>query len=164
MATDEQLATYLNDHLTGAAAGVDLAEKSAAKNRDTPFGSFLTDLRTAIEEDRLTLVALMERLGIDRAKVKQAMGGAVEKLSRLRLHDAVTGDSDLSRLMELEALDIGVTGKLALWRTLQELAATDSRLAEADLDTLIKRARAQLQQIEEHHRETARALALRTTH
>lgn len=159
MANDDQLATYLNDHLTGAAAAVDLAEKSAAKNKGTPFGMFMSDLGTAIEEDRLTLATLMERLGIERARIKQAMGAAVERLSRLRLHDAVTGDPDLSRLMELEALDMGVTGKLALWRTLQELALTDARLAGADLDTLVKRAKAQLVQIEEHHRETARALA-----
>ncbi|MDQ4133877.1 MAG: hypothetical protein M3179_11890 [Actinomycetota bacterium] len=159
MAADENLATYLNDHLSGATAAVDLAEKSASQNEGTPFGTFMADLKTAIDEDRGVLVTVMERLDIDTATVKQATGRLFEKVSRLRLHDAVTGDPVLSRLMELEALDMGVTGKLALWRTLQEVAATDTRLAQTDLDTPIKRARAQLQQIEEHHRETARAFA-----
>jgi len=159
MAADEQLATYLNDHLAGAMGAVDLAEKSAEKNSGIALGTFLSGLKTAIEEDRVTLVMVMERLGVEQATIKQASGRIVEKLSRLRLHEKVTGDPVLSRLMELETLHMGVTGKLSLWRTLQEVARRDSRLAGVDLEALIQRAQSQIAEITEQHQEVARAFA-----
>ena len=39
MPSDEPLGTYLNDHLAGAAAGVELAEKLGANYEGTPLGT-----------------------------------------------------------------------------------------------------------------------------
>ncbi len=41
----------------------------------------------------------------------------------------VTGDADLSRLLELETLSMGITGKADLWQSLTEAPKTDTRLA-----------------------------------
>jgi hypothetical protein len=151
----EQLATYLNDHLGGATAGRDLAEKIAADNEGTELGSFMAGVLAAIEEDRQTLEDVMQRAGVEKAAVKQAAGRLAERLGRVRLHRAVTGDPGLSRLMELEALIMGVTGKLALWRTLREVARDDDRLAGVDFDVLIARAQEQLSGLEDHHQVVA---------
>ena len=155
MAENEQLATYLNDHLAGSMAGRDLAEKVAADNEGTALGSFASTLLAAIEEDKATLESLMQRLDVEQAVIKQAAGRLAEKVSLLRLHKMITGKSELSRLMELETLMMGVLGKLALWQTLQELAATEAGLAGVDLDRLVARAREQLQGLEDHHRAAA---------
>lgn len=44
---------------------------------------------------------------------------AAEKLVRLKLNGRLRGYSPLSRLLELEMLHIGITGKLELWQALQ---------------------------------------------
>lgn len=155
MVAHEQLATYLNDHLAGAEAGRDLAEKIASDNEGTELGSFMSGVLVAIEDDRQTLEDVMRRAGVERAALKQAAGHLAEKLGRLRLHQRITGDPGLSRLLELEALIMGVTGKLALWRALGEVAGGDDRLADVDFEVLVGRAQEQLSGLEEHHRIVA---------
>ena len=98
----------------------------------------------------------MQRLGVEKAGTKQAAGRVVEKLGRLRMHEKVTGDPGLSRLLELESLIVGVNGKLARWRALRPISAADDRLAGVDLDDLIGRAQGQLATLEEHHRAARR--------
>ena len=151
----DRLGTYLNDHLAGAAAALDLVAKAAAKNRDRAEGAFFDELRAAIDEDRATLEDVMGRVGVERAGVKQAAGRVAERISRLRLHERVTGDPDLSRLMELEAIAVGVTGKLALWQSLQTVAQAYPPLTDVNFQALIGRARQQLAGIEERHRAAA---------
>jgi hypothetical protein len=46
------LAIYLNDHLAGATAGLELARRARGSNRDTELGEFLERLTGEIEEDR----------------------------------------------------------------------------------------------------------------
>jgi hypothetical protein len=151
-----QLATYLNDHLAGSMTAIELVEKSAAQNRGTRLGDFLAELLGAIDEDRAALEGIMERLGVEKGGVKATAGRMVEKVSRLRLHEKVTGDPDLSRVLELETLLMGVTGKLRLWQSLQASMASDPRLAGVDLDALVRRAHDQLAALDDHHREAAR--------
>jgi hypothetical protein len=149
------LATYLNEHLAGAMVAIDLAGKAADRNRGDRLGVFLAELLKAIDEDRVSLEGVIERLGVEKGGVKATAGRVVEKVSRLRLHEKVTGDPHLSRVLELETLIIGVTGKLRLWHSLQESMASDARLAGVDLDALVQRARDQLAGLDVHHREAA---------
>jgi hypothetical protein len=60
----------------------------------------------------------------------------------------MTGSPQLSLLLELELLYLGIEGKHTLWRTLRVLTGTDTRLAEFDFDNLIKRAQEQLTGVE----------------
>ena len=149
------LATYLNDHLAGAMAALDLAGKAAARHQGDGAGGFLHDLLRAIDDDRVALEGIMDRLGVEKGGAKATAGRVVEKVSRLRLHDKVTGDPELSRVLELETLIIGVTGKLQLWHSLQQLAPSEPRLADVDLEALVRRAHEQLAGLDEHHREAA---------
>jgi hypothetical protein len=132
---DKLLSIYLNDHLAGATVGVELARRLRASNRDEPdFAAPLADICAEIETDRASLEAAMERLGISRGKVKPAAGWAGEKLGRLKLNGQLRGYSPLSRLVELELLLIGITGKLRMWKALErtrgELGVDFGRLAE----------------------------------
>ncbi|MGH2883806.1 MAG: hypothetical protein ACRDPA_14110 [Solirubrobacteraceae bacterium] len=85
---------------------------------------------------------------IDRIKVFGGWG--VEKLGRLKFNGQVLGYSPLSRIVELEALSLGVHGKRALWRTLCELDLIELSSAPVPLADLIIRAEQQLAALESH--------------
>jgi hypothetical protein len=150
------LSIYLNDHLAGSTAGVELAKRSLSSNRATPYGDFLEWLMEQIAEDRRSLISLMSRLGIRRDPFKQAAGWGIEKAGRLKLNGRLTGYSPLSRLVELEGLWTGVNGKLSLWRALTAVAAEDPRLDPIWLIELQARADEQLRRIDEHRNSAAR--------
>ena len=150
------LPIYLNDHLAGATAGRDLARRAAGSNRsDEGYHPALTELAREIQEDRDSLRLLMRRLDIGTDRAKQLAAWAAEKAGRLKLNGRLLRYSPLSRLEELEALALGVTGKLALWRTLRLLARQEPRLSAQDLERLVERAEQQLKAIETCHRRAA---------
>jgi hypothetical protein len=146
------LAIYLNDHRAGATVGVELARRSAVSNRGSGYGRFLDELAAEIRSDREALIEIMRslRVGVDRVKVSAAW--AVEKLGRLKLNGRLLGYSPLSRLVELEAVTLGVAGKLAMWRTLEQLGPDRPELSKAALQDLIARAQRQLESLEEQRR------------
>jgi hypothetical protein len=153
---DDLLGIYLNDHLAGSVVGHELAKRCRSNNAGTPLGEFLDGLVSEIEEDRRALDEVMDRLGVRRNPAKQAGGWMAEKIGRAKLNGRLFGYSDLSRLEELEGLTVGVTGKLALWRNLEMLAATDERLVTAPIGEVIARSLGQLRDLERHRVEAAR--------
>lgn len=155
---EELLAIYLNDHLAGATAGVELARRLRGSNEDDPeFGPALAEICAEIEADRETLKAAMDQLGVGQGKLKPIAAVLGERLGRLKLNGRLWGYSPLSRLDELELLQIGVTGKRRLWRALEHTHASD--LPGLELGVLAERATEQLRQLEALHLKAA-ALAL----
>lgn len=149
---------YLNDHLAGATAGVELARRLRASNRDDPeFGPVLAEVCAEIEADRETLRTAMERLGADQSRLKPLAAVLGERLGRLKLNGQLRGYSPLSRLVELELLQIGVVGKRRLWWALDQTHADD--LSALDLGALAERATEQLRRLEALHLKAA-SLAL----
>lgn len=154
------LAIYLNDHLAGATGGRELARRAAKSNQASAFGPFLAELAGEIDDDRDALLAIMRALGIgvDRLKVFAGWGG--EKLGRMKPNGRLRGYSPLSRVIELEVLSLGVHGKLALWRSLEQLETNQPALDATRLAELARRAEHQLERIETHRlRAVAEALA-----
>lgn len=147
---DKLLRIYLNDHLAGATVGGEVARRALSSNEGTAYEAFLRDLVSAIEEDKSELRSLMQTLGISADPFKTRAAWVAEKVGRLKLNGQLTGYSPLSRLIELEGLLLGVTGKLALWRALKNIADHDPRLAVSDFDKLIARAEEQRAGLEEH--------------
>jgi hypothetical protein len=77
----------------------------------------------------------------------------------LKLNGQLAGYSPLSRLVELESLYLGITGKRELWRALQRTLGTDAR--GFDFEELDRRAERQAADVEVHRLEAARmALSL----
>lgn len=154
----ELLAIYLNDHLAGATVGVELARRLRASNQDDPeFGPALAEVCAEIEADRETLKAAMDQLGVSQSKLKPFAAVLGERLGRLKLNGRLRGYSPLSRLDELELLQIGVVGKRRLWRALEHTRAGD--LPGFELGALAERATEQLRRLEALHLKAA-ALAL----
>lgn len=150
----EPLAIYLNDHLAGATLGVELARRLRASNEDDPaFGPVLAEVCAEIEADRETLKAAMDRLGMDQSRLKPLAAVLAERLGRLKLNGRLWGYSPLSRLEELELLQIGVVGKRRLWRALEHTHAGE--LPDFDPGALAERATEQLRQLEALHLKAA---------
>lgn len=155
------MAIYLNDHLAGATAAAEVASRAAASNRgDSRYEKPLVELREEISKDRQSLLEIMEELEVSVDKAKQLVAWAAEKLGRLKLNGRLRGYSPLSRVVELEFLALGVTGKLALWRTLAALGSAHPNLDVEQLERLLARASEQLERISEC-RERAAAEAFR---
>jgi hypothetical protein len=153
------LEIYLNDHLAAATGGRDLARRAAASNRGSEYGPFLERLAGDINEDRESLLAIMRALNVKVDRLKVLAGWGAEKVGRLKLNGRLLGYSPLSRLVELETLALGVHGKLALWRSLQQLEPTLPGMADGLLAELVDRAQSQLEELELHRlRACAQAL------
>ena len=144
-----RLDVYLNDHLAGAMVGTELSRRAAENNRGTSLGDFLEELHREIVEDRQTLQRVMTELGVEQSALKPAAGWVLEKAGRLKLNGQIRGYSPLSRLVELEGLETGVSGKRALWQALSSVFHGDPRLAQFNLAGLIARAEEQLEGIGE---------------
>jgi hypothetical protein len=149
------LPIYLNDHLAGATAARALVRRAASSNRGSEYGSFLDRLATDLDDDRDALLAIMKLLGASVDQLKVLGGWGAEKLGRFKLNGRLLGYSPLSRLVELEALALGVRGKLALWRTLELLVPNRPELKRFELSHLIARAQRQLDEIEAYRLQAA---------
>jgi hypothetical protein len=147
------LAIYLNDHRAGAAGGVELARRARSSNRGTRWGQALEPVCAEIEADLATLEQVMEDLGVKRNVAKIAAAWSAEKVGRLKPNGLLRGYSPLSRMLELEMLHIGITGKMELWRALEATLA--SRLIQFDLPGLIERAESQRTTVEHLRIEAA---------
>jgi hypothetical protein len=147
------LAIYLNDHLAAATGGLELVRRAARSNEGSPLGEFLAELAVEIEEDRDQLRKLMAELGIREDRIKVAAGWSGEKLGRLKLNGRLRGYSPLSRVVEIEGLQIGVNAKLEMWRTVGRVAGAKAR--RVDLERLAKRAERQRRQLAARHKTAA---------
>jgi hypothetical protein len=150
------LGIYLNDHLAGSTVGLELAKRARGQNRHSEYGGFLETLVKEIEADRKALEGIMDDLEVRKDTAKVAAGWIAEKAGRLKLNGRLTGYSPLSRLVEIEALALGVTGKLALWKALRLLADGEPALDGPALERLIERAERQQRDLEEHRLAAAR--------
>jgi hypothetical protein len=151
----EALATYLQDHLAGSVHAVGLLEFMRDQHTCERLGQFASDLLIEIESDRDVLRRLAERVGSGSSDSKELGAWFGERLSRVKLHHHT--DDGLGTFEALEFLELGISGKLALWRALGAASATDPRLNGIDFEHLAARARLQQSQVEERRLEAAQA-------
>ena len=156
MAT-QPLATYLNNHLAGAAVGLTLLGHIEHEFAGTPAGALAAGLRAEIADDRRQLEELIARLGIAEDRPRQAAGWVTEKLTELKLRVDDPRGGALHRLEALEALSLGIEGKRLMWRALIAAAEVRPDLAGADLPGLERRAADQRDRVEVLRLEAARA-------
>ena len=142
--SDPALSAYLNDHLAGSAAGVQLAKRCSEAHQGSDLGQYLVDLVGEIQEDRRVLERVMTQVGAQSNPVKQAGALGAEYLTRLKHLTPVLGSgSTVARLEEIELLSLGIEGKRLLWGLLDELSGSDDRLQAFDFTALGERAQTQ---------------------
>jgi hypothetical protein len=142
----DMLRTYLQDHHAGATAGVELARRAAGSNSESDYGAELERIADEVAADRDALERVMDQLGVKPSTVKDAALWTAEKLGRLKPNNSLISYSPLSRVVELEGLVIGVTGKLGLWESLR--SAVGETLDGVDFAELSARAADQRSRLE----------------
>ena len=88
--------------------------------------------------------------------VKEWGAWLAEKVSRLKLKQS--SPESLGTFEALEFLVLGIHGKWVLWRALNAVAASDSRLAGVDFDRLATRAESQRDSVDERRLASARSV------
>ena len=150
------LRIYLGDHWAGQAAGRKLAERCLHNNRGTPVGEYLERFLEQLVTDADLLAVVMGRVGVGPDRAKEVLALAAERLGRFKPNGRLLAYSDLSRVLELEGLVIGVEGKAGLWRALADVAETDDRLEGLDFEGALRRARTQRTRLDRLRRDAAR--------
>jgi hypothetical protein len=149
---DEALEVYLNDHLAGSSAGVDLFRRVARSHSDPEIRLAVGRLAHEVDEDRNSLLSIMRRLGIRPSLHKVLLGRAGERLGRLKPNGSLLRRTNVTDLVEIEALLLGVRGKQAGWHALSLVAMNDPVLDEDEVAELVARAETQLSELEELRR------------
>lgn len=146
---EDLLATYVRDHLTGAAGGHALARRAAGTTGqlDPDAGRRLRRLADEIGEDRRDLQRCAASLGIRRPRLRELVARTAERLGRMKLNAQLRGTSALSPVLELDLMIMAVSGKARVWRTLAVLGP-DAVPDDLDLDALERRAIAQRDEFE----------------
>jgi hypothetical protein len=99
------LGVYLNDHLAGATAGLELVRRmTASAESGTESAAVLKRLVTEIAADRSALIKFMTALEIKIRGYKMFAAWAGEKAARLKFNGRLLTRSPLSNLEETEIL------------------------------------------------------------
>jgi hypothetical protein len=150
----DPLSTYIDDHMAGSVQAIELVEYLRGRHGKDPVGRFASKIHSEITEDRSTLSSVSQKIGPGPSRIKEAAAWLGEKVSRLKLR--VGDEADLGTFEALELLGLGIHGKRAMWRALNEIAASDGRLSEFDFQMLAERAERQGLEVERLRLETAR--------
>ena len=141
----ERLHTYLNDHLAGSVAAIELLDDLIEHHSEDRFGKIFRDLCDEIEADQETLRNLIRKLGAEESAARKAGAWLAEKFSRVKIGDA---DDSAELLQVLEGLALGISGKQLLWRSLAATEANFPALQGSDFSELEKRAHDQFERVE----------------
>ncbi|QDU39497.1 hypothetical protein Mal4_38420 [Maioricimonas rarisocia] len=125
--SDTRLRIYLNDHLGLVTGEAELARRCRDSNKGTSLALFLDRLQSELETQRAAISDVIRLIGGRESRIKQGAGWLAEKLGRFKMNDSLLSYSDLSRLLELEALSAAAHERVALWDTLCEVLGGDDR-------------------------------------
>src|SRR5512145_2575288 len=101
----ESLTTYLNDHLAGSVAALELLDHLVGITKGTEREEFLVALGGEIEEDQEILRQLLRALGRRESKTRKAAAWLTEKVGEAKLKLDDPGDGQLRLLEALETLE-----------------------------------------------------------
>ena len=143
--TPEALSSYLNDHLAGSVAALEMVDHLITVHDMTPRRPFFVALRTEIQTDQDTLKLVIAAAGLGESVTRQAVAWTMEKIAWLKLEASDLEGYGL--LQALEGLVLGITGKRGLWEVLDALPSPPSALRDFHFATLMERAEAQIETV-----------------
>jgi hypothetical protein len=149
--------TYLNDHLAGSVAALELLDHLADLHPEPDRKQFFTALYAEVQEDQRVLQRLLGQVGGEESTVRKAAAWLTEKLGQAKLRLDDLGDGQLRVFEALETLALGIQGKLALWRALAAVADRVPQFRGVDFTRLEQRAVQQHRRVEAQRLQTARA-------
>jgi hypothetical protein len=155
--SSNSLSTYLNDHLAGSVAALELLELLAELQRGTDREQLFRSLRGEVEEDQKVLRQVLIKLGGKESRVRKAAAWLTEKIGEAKLKLDDPGNGELRVLEALETLGLGILGKQALWRALAAIADRLPQVQDLDFQRLQRRATQQHERVEAQRIQAARS-------
>lgn len=155
--TSKILKTYLNDHLAGSVAALELLDHLITLYRGTERETSFAGLRAEVEEDQKVLHQLLEKVGGKESPVRKVAAWVTEKLGEAKLRLDDPGNGHLRELEALETLELGIQGKLSLWQALASVAELTPPLRSVDYGRLEQRAIEQFKRVDVERLRAARA-------
>jgi hypothetical protein len=151
------LRTYLNDHLAGSVAALELLDHLADLHPDPDRKQFFIGLHAEVEEDQKVLERLLDQVGGEQSTVRKAAAWLTEKFGQAKLRLDDLEDGQLRVLEALETVGLGIQGKLTLWQALATVADRVPQLRGVDFTRLEQRAIQQHQRVDVQRLQSARA-------
>lgn len=127
MAHRRYLRAYLSDHLALSEGIGALAERVRDADRWRAHRVNLVALAVALEQDRADLERVLADRGIKPDPFKRSFARLGERAGRLKGNGRLLRTSPLTRLIELEGLELGLGGCIAAWVTLRDLGVDAPR-------------------------------------
>src|SRR5262245_34356677 len=140
----DALATYLEDHRSGALGAVELLEALEGREGDPGLGAFAADILGRVKQDVAVLDHIIDRVG-ERSPLKEAAAWVAQKVAHLKMPGH--GNDDLGVFESLEALALGILGKRSLWEALGRIADGEPRLEGFDFADLMHKAEEQFERV-----------------
>lgn len=144
----DPLLTYLRDHLAGAVGALELLELLRVRAADPEVRSAAEQFHSEISADREALESVAKELGGGASSLKDAGAWIGEKLARIKLGALRETIEGLALLEAIEAVALGITGKIALWNSLIALSEVEPALPRVNYQDLKSRANQQHERIE----------------
>jgi hypothetical protein len=151
----KELAAYLNDHLAGSIAAIELLDHLAKEFDGRPLGTFFREVCDDVRADQDVLRELMKTLEIEESSLRKAGAWIMEKFGQTKFDVAGNEAGGLGLLQALEGLALGITGKKLLWRALAAAARNSTKLQGTDFTRLEQRAKEQFERVEAERLKTA---------
>jgi hypothetical protein len=146
---DSNLERYLNDHLAGSLAAIDVLTLLSDKSEDSSDRDFYSELLAKVKQDRELLESLLEKTGEDRSAFREAAGGITSKASMLKLRWEGLSPESLGLLEAIEMLALGIEGKRRLWLLLGTIATFIPEWQGTDFEALEANAKTQGDAVEQ---------------
>jgi hypothetical protein len=150
----DPLAVYLRDHLAGSRFAIELLKSLQEQYKDQPLGEFARVLESDVTADQEILQKIIDSVGLARLDLKEAAGWFAEKAAQFKLRED-QAPGGIGTFEALEALVLGIRGKLALWRVLPLARQVDSRIPGLDFDRLAGSAEEQGTRVENQRLQLA---------
>ena len=148
------LTSYLNDHMAGAVAALELLDHLITTHKGGPLQQFFVALEHDIRADVVVLHKLLGSTHADESFFRKLAGWVAEKLLRAKFKAAGEQVGGLGLVQALETLELGIRGKQLLWRALS--TSNWPPVRDVDLVQLEKRAVEQQERVEKKRMEVAR--------
>jgi len=152
----ELLHTYLNDHLAGSVAALELIGHLTKKFPGTELENFLANLYAEIAADQQVLRDLLDAFEKSESAIRKAGAWVAEKFGRAKFGIGKYDVSGVGLLEALEGLTLGISGKQLLWRALAVASEVWAPLRGPDYGELERRATEQRDKTDVKRLEAAR--------
>ena len=155
---ETRLNIYLDDHLALMAGETELAARCRSSNSGTPLGEFLQQLEQDVNDQKLLLKEVKQRIGGGdsiEGLLKQGAAWFAEQLGRLKLNDTLVTYSKLSRVVELETLEMAAHERVAIWENLDAAASLDERISDLKFSYFLEQTRQHLETLRFHRKSAA---------